>query len=183
MVMKGRYHLALLLAVLLPCTVQATSPIAYNTILVIVIIELIFAFTIGVVCVLFSFNLLRALKDASPETLTSGNFPPRRNDTTALQNFAGNVSLNQVQYNPLIMQNMRTRESEDFSHYHDAAENPPSAADVETNTTPPVGVRRNSAGSEWDFETDGPGGEGRNNSLLGNLKGALSTFTGYIKPW
>jgi hypothetical protein len=186
--MMKRHHSPLLLTVLLPFAVQAASPVGYNTILIIVIIELIVAFSIGVVCILFSFNLLRALKDAAPETLSSGKLPPRRNDALTVlppkHYYAGNVpSTNQFQYNPLIPQNMRTRESDDFSHYHDAVENPLPVVGDQLTTAPSAGIRRNSAGSEWDFETGDPDAERKNNSLFGNIRGALSTFTGYIKPW
>jgi hypothetical protein len=69
---------ALLFLSYLSC-VRATSA-GYDTILTIVIVEVIFAFVIGVVCILLSFNLFRALKD-SPESYTGlpvGEFPLSR---------------------------------------------------------------------------------------------------------
>eukprot|EP01039_Chlorochromonas_danica_P003219 gene3216-3525_t len=55
--------------------------IDHNVIIAIVAIELAFAFSVGIVCILFSFNLLRAIKESPDEdnlTLTHGNFPPSR---------------------------------------------------------------------------------------------------------
>ena len=49
----------------------------YDMILTIVIVEVIFSFMIGVVCIVLSFNLFRAMKD-SPESYTglpAGEFP------------------------------------------------------------------------------------------------------------
>ncbi len=40
----------------------AQSTLSYDAVLVIVIIELVFAFSIGIVCILFSYNLYRAIK-------------------------------------------------------------------------------------------------------------------------
>jgi hypothetical protein len=52
----------------------------HDFILVIVVLELVFAFYIGFICIIFSINLLRAIKQ-HPEvnaTLTNGEFPPSR---------------------------------------------------------------------------------------------------------
>lgn len=155
---------------------SSASPVAYNTILVIVSIELIFAFMIGVVCILFSFNLLRALKDASPETLSAGDLPPRLGALADRNGkFYTEEGVNQTNYNPMTRQGLgysAVRESEDLSRYHDAEETPPHAA----------AGRHSSVGSEWDFEHDtrGSAAVGGNPSTW---RGALSNFTSYIKPW
>lgn len=165
------------LVISLPIAVEASaSPVAYNTILVIVSIELIFAFAIAFICILFSFNLLRALKDASPETLSIGDLPPRRNDngfTSRNTRIFTEGTVNQTQYNPLV--GMNSRESEDLSRYHDAEEIPPP-------------VRHSSMGSEWDFEHDSRGNMNNlsargANTNYGNVKGIVTTFFSYLKPW
>ncbi len=178
--------LSFAVASLLPEVVKAASPVAYNTILVIVIIELIFAFAIGVVCILFSFNLLRALKDASAETLTSGDLPPRVGDGIQSRTFPSRLYYtddtlsNRIQYNPL-----RERESEDFSHYHDAEDHPPATTPSHTphNGVSEFPMRQSSVGSEWDYEIDSRQLAKENNTVYGKMKGVLSTFTSYIKPW
>ena len=172
------------LASLLVCGVanaSSASPVAYNTILVIVSIELIFAFMIGVVCILFSFNLLRALKDASPETLSAGDLPPR-SGALADRNgkFYTEEALNQTNYNPMTRQGLgysavRESEGEDLSRYHDAEETPPHAATA--------AGRHSSVGSEWDFEQDMRGSAAARGGNPSTWRGALSTFTSYIKPW
>jgi hypothetical protein len=56
------------------------SSTGYDMILTIVIVEVIFSFLIGVVCIILSFNLFRALKD-SPDAYTGlpvGEFPLSR---------------------------------------------------------------------------------------------------------
>lgn len=64
-------------------TCSAASPLAYDTILVIVYIELILAFAIGLICILFSCNLLVALKNSTPADLShlsNGDLPPSRRE-------------------------------------------------------------------------------------------------------
>lgn len=59
---------------------STSSPIAYSAVLAIVIIELIFAFSVGIACIFFSFNLFRALKDSPNDLISSmpeGYLPPR----------------------------------------------------------------------------------------------------------
>lgn len=132
---------------------------------------------IGVVCILFSFNLLRALKDASPDTLSAGDLPPRLGGLADRNGkFYTEETVNQTNYNPMMRQGLgysAVRESEDLSRYHDAEETPPHAA---------AAGRHSSVGSEWDFEHDmrGSAAAGGNPSTW---RGALSTFTSYIKPW
>lgn len=60
-------------------TVSAANA-GYDLILTIVIVEVIFSFLIGVVCILLSFNLFRALKDSNDAytILPSGEFPLSR---------------------------------------------------------------------------------------------------------
>ena len=67
-------YLAVLLTI---AVVQARSPIGYDAIVVLVVIELIFAFGVGVTCIVFSLNMFRAL-NRSPEVYRSlpvGDFP------------------------------------------------------------------------------------------------------------
>ena len=57
--------------------VYARSPIRYDTIFILVVVELFFAFAVGIACILFSLNMFRAL-NRSPEVYRSlpiGDFP------------------------------------------------------------------------------------------------------------
>lgn len=71
---------------------------AYDTVLAIVILELIFAFGVGIVCVIFSFSLVRSLGDAEDEmaALADGELPPNRRSNlyknTAAAVAAGSMS-------------------------------------------------------------------------------------------
>lgn len=60
----------------IPC-VFARSPIRYDAIFIMVVVELFFAFAVGIACILFSLNMFRAL-NRSPEVYRSlpiGDFP------------------------------------------------------------------------------------------------------------
>lgn len=73
---------------------STAAPIAYDAILALVIIEVVFAFSVGIICIVFSFNLLRALKDVPTEQmdrLSVGNLPPSR---PTQQGRAGSVDSN-----------------------------------------------------------------------------------------
>lgn len=62
----------------------------HDVILAIVIIELVIAFSVGFMCIIFSFNLLRALK-LNPEgntTMTTGEFPPSRPSQIRMPSFS-----------------------------------------------------------------------------------------------
>jgi hypothetical protein len=60
-------------------TVHARSPLGYDTVLVLVIIELSFAFAVGLSCVIFSINIIRALHSSSEVyELPTGDLPPSR---------------------------------------------------------------------------------------------------------
>ena len=56
--------------------------LGYDAVLAIVIAELVFAFSVGLVCVIFSLNLFLSLKDSqdtsSLEHLTAGDLPRPR---------------------------------------------------------------------------------------------------------
>ena len=70
------FPFAFLLLILIP-GVTARSPIGYDAIVVLVAVELFFAFGVGVACILFSLNMFRAL-NRSPEiyrSLPIGDFP------------------------------------------------------------------------------------------------------------
>lgn len=45
-------------------SINAQSTLSYDAVLTIVIIELVLSFSIGVICILFSYNLFRAIKDS-----------------------------------------------------------------------------------------------------------------------
>ena len=62
-----------------------SDALGYDAVLAIVIAELAFAFSIGLVCIIFSFNLFRALKDSGEEysDLPIGDLPRSRSTTLA----------------------------------------------------------------------------------------------------
>ena len=56
-----------------------SAPIGYDAIVAMVVVELVFAFGIGISCILFSFNLFRELykDDSMEDELLAGNLPVR----------------------------------------------------------------------------------------------------------
>lgn len=150
--------------------VEAASPVAYNTILVIVVLELLFAFSIGVICILFSFNLLRALKDSPSEVLHSmsaGELPPSRRSQSAFV-----AQEPQSGYNPLLM---GSDSGGDLSDFHDAEDFHP-AYQRQPSTESEIDVERRlsvARGSEAVPSTGGTSG----------VMGVISTFASYLKLW
>ena len=70
-------------------TAAASNNIGYDAILAIVIAELVFAFSVGVVCIVFSFNLFRTLKESSEVSMSTGDLPPRGGKTSSQSNLNG----------------------------------------------------------------------------------------------
>ena len=70
----SRNFFVLLIVLSLLGSAVATSNVQYNIVLTIVIVELIFAFSIGIICIMFSVNLYRALKDSDGKVV-DGNLP------------------------------------------------------------------------------------------------------------
>lgn len=81
-IMRYKSYLGLFLFFYLKKT-HARSPIGYEAVVVLVAIELFFAFAVGITCILFSLNMFRAL-NRSPEMyglLPTGDFPRPLNRT------------------------------------------------------------------------------------------------------
>jgi hypothetical protein len=60
---------------------KTDKSIAYHAILAVVITEVVFAFSVGIICIVFSFNLFRTLKETPSEEINSlpvGSLPPSR---------------------------------------------------------------------------------------------------------
>eukprot|EP01041_Mallomonas_annulata_P007074 gene7074-14388_t len=77
--MRLPLKIALIFVIFKKCV--ATSPIGYDAIFTLVVLELVFAFGVGVSCILFSINLIRALGDSpsqSYQNLSDGSFPRSR---------------------------------------------------------------------------------------------------------
>ena len=84
----------LLLVLLLPVYVLARSPLGYDTVLVLVIVELSFAFAVGLSCIIFSVNIIRALQESTSDyQLPTGDLPPSRRATS--QNLKSNLGVGQ----------------------------------------------------------------------------------------
>ena len=68
---------------------NSNPPIGYQAILALVCVELVFAFGVGLTCVIFSFNMLRALRGSDGDSLGVGELPPppptKRNAKQAAQ--------------------------------------------------------------------------------------------------
>jgi len=63
------------------------SGYAYDLIFVIVVLEVLFAFSIGLICIVLSFNLFMALKDSSSRQLLQADPTDRSNDLLPLGDF------------------------------------------------------------------------------------------------
>lgn len=130
--------------------------ITHEVIIAVVVVELVFAFSVGVICIIFSFNLLRAIKDNPDATISlhSGGLPPSRS-TLALRN-----SFSAVQ-----TPNHRPDEQSLLPHVVPNADM--------------VG-RASSVGSEMDIEE--PIDPNNPNPNAG-LTGVYNTFVSYLRIW
>jgi hypothetical protein len=168
--------------------IEAASPVAYNTILVIVILELIIALIIAVVCILFSLNLLRALKDSSPDILhsmSSGDLPPSKHQQRLQQQGIFNESLS-YQYNPLIIRDSNL----DLSQFHDTLMEPHRiSVDSEFDIERPLAHAVATSGIATPaFISPRPSSPTIRDSLTSQqqetaLMGLVKTFGGYIRLW
>lgn len=141
---------------------SSSSPVAYDIILIIVILELIFAFSVGVACILFSFNLILTLKESSSEMMDSlavGDLPPSR------------VSLHQ--------RDSETSKRETFDESHESKAE--GTLDYKTFRDNPRSRTMNgvSFGSEFDVERQLPDHQPQPNGF-GQV---LRTFYSYIRLW
>lgn len=151
--MQRPNQLSLLCVATLFASASAESAAGYNVILTIVIVEVIFAFMIGVVCILLSFNLFRALKD-SPDTYTGlpvGEFPLSRGSNYNFQNEFEAVSTEEGGYE----------------------------SDPGNQRDPRLGSFGSDA--EMDFEGVAEGYDPR--TANSNLVGVLRTVVGYLRLW
>ena len=100
----------LLLIVFLPSICcKSHSPLGYDAILVMVIIELFIAFAVGILCIIFSCNLYRAVKD-SETTLRYGDLPPRAFYSSKPNKFPIE--------NESIIENLNNKSYQDFERKH-----------------------------------------------------------------
>jgi hypothetical protein len=153
---------------------SSSSPIAYDIILAVVILELIFAFSVGLVCIIFSFNLIVALKDTSNEvidTLPEGDLPPSR---ISLHQRGSSFDVNNGNNNRDTFDESSGGNSRavggggsagysDYKTFHNVARTP---------------TNRASFASEMDVET-GVLQNNNNNSF----KELFNTFYNYIRLW
>lgn len=131
------------------------SALGYDAILTIVVIEVIFSFSVGLVCIVLSFNLFRALKD-SPDIYTGSpidEFPLSRcpSQTNLTLTYDG---INNMVSNPNILDG-------DYRTFHNA--------------------RMTSFGSdaEMDYETLVEPDLPQENNLVGIVR----SFAGYLRLW
>jgi hypothetical protein len=154
-------------------TVASSSPVAYDIILAVVILELIFAFSVGLVCIVFSFNLIVALKDTSNEaisTLPEGDLPPSRVSLHQRGNSfdVNNGNSNRDTFDESSGGNPRTGGAgsagfSDYKTFHNVVRSP---------------TNRASFASEMDVETGVL--ENHNNN---SFKQLFNTFYNYIRLW
>jgi hypothetical protein len=86
--------LFLILALNAPAFVMARSPIGYDAVLVLMIVELLFAFGVGLACILFSLNIFSALHRSTEDSrgLRVGDLPkPSRGPSPRTHYHAGDV--------------------------------------------------------------------------------------------
>lgn len=158
-------------------TLTRASTIRYDAILAIVIVELIFAFSVGVVCIIFSFNLLRALKESAAEysDLPIGDLPARnRSAYSQLGSHFGSAHAVSSSADLNSAQAQRRRRSSDSQHdYRTFSEE--RLCDVEAGNstdsvhgTPPAAA----AASDEDEEEDDE-----------SLWGLINIFASYLRLW
>jgi hypothetical protein len=133
----------------------SASTIGYDAILAIVIAELVFAFSVGVVCIVFSFNLFRTLKD-SQETygnLPTGDLPPRLNNAN---NKSSQNNLVSAGTDPFDYSTFHERETYSFG-----------------------------SEAEMDYEgrADDQLPDRERESESGNMVAVIGTFGSYLKFW
>ncbi len=131
----------------------SASTIGYDAILAIVIAELVFAFSVGVVCIVFSFNLFRTLKD-SQETygnLPTGDLPPR---LTNVNNKNSQNNLVNGGTDPFDYSTFHERETYSFG-----------------------------SDAEMDYEGRADDPLPDRESESGNVVGVMGTFGSYLKFW
>jgi hypothetical protein len=72
--------------------------INYKTVLVIVIVELVFAFSIGLMCIIFSINLFRAIKESESVEDLDGNGKQKLEDLSHSPNSCSYGSVSSSEY-------------------------------------------------------------------------------------
>lgn len=153
------------------------SPIGYEAILAVVIIELVFAFSVGLVCVVFSFNLFFALKDSPDTEVQSGNLPanrPRNNSSGLTQPLTGsNPQLNQLVDGSTDYRTFPSLKVPSNSRHH----NTESDEELDFNTP------RDDAESFLHRDTYNSNIDDNNEPRENNLAGLARSFTNYLKLW
>lgn len=145
--------------------VVSASSAGYDLILTIVIVEVIFSFVIGVVCILLSFNLFRALKDSNDAytVLPSGEFPLSRGPShNALNTGDADRSSEYGRTNSPHSPNDRDG-NVDYSTFRD-----------------PRSMGSFGSDAEMDFEGMAEGYVPPNES---NLFGVVKSVAGYLRLW
>lgn len=140
-------------------TASASSALSYNAVLTMVILELTFAFSIGVMCIIFSLNLYRALKNESD---TAEIAPPgeyyNKIDRFAANDGADKANLKGV-YNAVP------------SNGNDDAEVAVSPSDLD-----------DCASDDYELEYRSPKRAPIERTNSG-FSSAIKTFTNYMRPW
>lgn len=75
---RERFVASFITLCLYSCEARSHSPLGHEAVLVIVTVELVIAFTVGILCIIFSCNVLRAITDYSEDALPPGSLPPSR---------------------------------------------------------------------------------------------------------
>ncbi len=149
---------AILLSFLICVIPTSASTIGYDAILAIVIAELIFAFSVGVVCIVFSFNLFRTLKHSHEDNdLSRGDIPSRH--------FTSGGNIKNSSQNNLVN---GVTDPNDYSTYQE-------------RETYSFGSE-----AELDFEgrIDGAATGGDERDSEGNgMVAVFTTFASYLRPW
>ena len=158
----------LLFAVLQILVLQEAHAVTtgYELILTIVIVEVIFSFVIGVVCIILSFNLFRALKD-SPNVYTGmpvGEFPLSRGASNTNVNGGGDSDRASDAGRSSTPHSPADRETGDYSTFRD----------------PRI---TGSFGSEAEMDFEGVADGSTPQLPQNNLLGVVKSVTGYLRLW
>mmetsp|Transcript_29833 Transcript_29833/g.28528 ORF Transcript_29833/g.28528 Transcript_29833/m.28528 type:complete len:170 (+) Transcript_29833:94-603(+) len=151
-------------------TTYARSPIGYEAVVVLVAIELFFAFAVGIACILFSLNMFRALNRSpiTPEMyglLPAGDFPRPLNRTPQIDLKRSQLSERSDLSEDLENEFIDTGKEQYFNTA--TASRRESEYDIEVN----IGYHPNQ-----------PQGEERGEEDSGVLK-VLRSFTKYLTLW
>ena len=163
-------HLTLILSLTFLSSVLSQSKITYNIVLIFVILELVFAFSIGLICILFSYNLFKAIKESE--------------SSQDIAEYADNMSYNSIHSSIYGTHNLENGgETKGNNHNYDLTKYHDVHGDI-TYDRHDTGSGENDEDSEYDYEKeldDESQGEGEYGEV--SIGSIIQSFTPYLKLW